>query len=299
MKTQKQLNFLQRAQYAGLVALGKFLAFLGFSAMKYFAKFLGLLMWLILKRRRNVAISNIKRTLHVNKEEAKKIAYKSFQHSALSFLEIVLVKSFSLNPLRTQVKIAEPELFEKLDKIDSSFIITTAHMGAWEFMAAIMGDIFRSSRECFVVTRQYPNPVVQKFIARNRESHGVTMLGHKMVAPAVLKALKKNGGVGFLVDHRALAHEAITLDFLGRQTAVNMGPALLALRGNALIIPSFIVRDKEGYVLHIQDFLDTRELTGTREENVKTIATFYTKAVEKIIRQYPEQWFWMHNRWKD
>ncbi len=299
MTHSNDLNFYQRVQYILLVSMGKFFAFLGFSFAKYFGNFIGFLLWHLLVRRRNIAISNIHRRLNYSKKDARKIAYASFKNSARSFIEITLVKSFSLNPIRTQLKITEPELFKKMKDLDSSYILATAHMGAWEFMSAVMADLHLGTRPLLIVARKYPNPAVQKFIAKNRESHGATMLGHKMIAPAVLKALKRKGGVGFLVDHRALPHEAIQLSFLGRQTAVNMGPALLALRGNAVVVPSFILRDKEGYVLHFQDFLDTRELEGTREEKIEIIAEFYTAAVEKVIRKYPEQWFWMHNRWKD
>jgi KDO2-lipid IV(A) lauroyltransferase len=88
------------------------------------------------------------------------------------------------------------------------------------------------------------------------------------------------------------------MPFLGEEAAVNAGPALLAVRGKALVWPVVLVREGKDYVFRLLKPLDTAELTGTREENIQTAARFYTDAIEEFIREHPEQWFWMHDRWK-
>ncbi len=299
MENNKELNFWQQLQYSALNSLRVFFSFLGFSFVKYTGNFLGFVMWILLKKRRRLASINVQRRLSKSRKDARKIAYNSFKHSARSFLEITLAKSFSFQPRRTKLRIAEPELLKNLLEYKDSIVIATAHQGAWELLAALLGDLDEPPRPRMIVVRQYPNPVVHKFIASCRESHGASMIGHKMVAAHVIRALKNKGVVAFLVDHRALAHEAIQIDFLSKETSVNMGPAILALRGGAIVLPVFLLREEDGYVLHIQPPLDTKSLEGTREEKVKKIAEFYTQAVEKVIIEYPEQWFWMHNRWKD
>ena len=77
-----------------------------------------------------------------------------------------------------------------------------------------------------------------------------------------------------------------------------MGPALLAVRAKALIWPVALMREGGNYVFHLQEPLDTTTLEGTRDEQVKTAAAFYTQAIENFVRECPEQWFWMHDRWK-
>jgi KDO2-lipid IV(A) lauroyltransferase len=103
----------------------------------------------------------------------------------------------------------------------------------------------------------------------------------------------------FLVDHNCSREEAVFLPFLGKTAAVNMGPALLALRSKALVLPVFLLRE-EGmqYRFQVGEALDTATLTGTREEKIRAIARFYTRAVEHMVHERPEQWFWMHKRWK-
>ncbi len=298
MQNNHQLNFLEKIQYYLLVGFSNTLNFLGFSFCKHLGNALGSLMWFLLPERRLLATKNMQEKLNLTPEKAKNLAYKAFRHNARSFIEITLVPSFSFHPTRTKLRIAEPELLEKYRNHKGSVVAATAHMGSWELMAALMGHMYEATRPRIIVVKQYPNKAVQKFICDSRERHGAEMVGNKMVAVHVLRALKKKGVVAFLVDHSALRHEALNVDFLGTPAAVNMGPALLAIRGDALVMPIFLVRDEEGYILHIQEALDTSTLSGTREEKVEYVTKFYTQAVEKIIKQYPEQWFWMHNRWK-
>ena len=104
--------------------------------------------------------------------------------------------------------------------------------------------------------------------------------------------------MAFLVDHNTSRDEAIFLPFLGEEAAVNRGPALIAVRSNALVCPIFLLRDKDKYVLCMEEPLDPLELQGTSEEKIEAVTRFYTAAVERIVRRAPEQWFWMHNRWK-
>ena len=124
------------------------------------------------------------------------------------------------------------------------------------------------------------------------------MVGHRRAAMDVIRALHKNGIVAFLVDHNSSRAESEFLPFLGEEAAVNMGPALLAVRGKALVWPLVLAREGKDYVFRLRKPLDTLELTGTREENVRTTVEFYTRAIEDFIVAEPEQWFWMHERWK-
>ncbi len=299
---QSPFTIWEEVQYFLLKSLGKSVSFLGFNFVKYVGRFFGFSVWHLVPKRRALAICNIQKSLDVSIEEATKIAKLSFEHNLRSFIEIALVPIFSFNATHTKFTIAEPELLEEMMTSTKPMVAATGHIGAWELLAGLTGEIYKG-RPRIIVVRQYPNRAVQQFITDSRESHGATMVSHKFLAQHVIRTLKKNGLAAFLVDHHAQAHEALQIPFFSRKANVNMGPALLALRAEALVFPIFIVRDgkdKNAYILHLQKPLDTSTLNGTtREEKVEQIALFYTQAIEKIIKQYPEQWFWMHNRWKD
>lgn len=272
------------------------LARLGFDGLGALGSGLGRLMWICLPWRRNLATGNIVRHLDMPGDKARDIARQSFRHTGRSFTEILLTDRFG--PDSPRLRFAHPELWKAMGDSTRPGVVATAHMGAWELLASLMGRIYAPPRPRMVVVRRYPDPAVQAFITARREAGGGTVIGHRAVAAAVLKALRQNGVVGFLVDHHALRSQALLLPFMGQDTAVNMGPALLAIRAGALIWPVFLLRDGRDYVVHQEAPLDTVALTGDREDKVRAAALFYTGAVERIVRAHPDQWFWMHNRWK-
>lgn len=286
----------QRVRLALLNGSAKSLALLGFKGLGAVGAGLGRLMWLALPGRRALATRNVNRHLGVPLEQAAAIAKASFGHTARSFVEILLTDKFGVNSPRFHLD--RPDLWQALRATQRPVVAATAHMGAWELLASLTGQLYEPPRPRMIVVRRYPDPAIQAFITRRREAGGATMIGHRTVASSVLRALRQNGIVGFLVDHNALRSEALFLPFLTETAAVNMGPALLAVRAEALIWPAFLLRDGNDYVFHMEEPLDTLTLTGTREEKVRSAALFYTGAVERVIRAYPEQWFWMHNRWK-
>lgn len=290
------MNLFHRLQLALLSFCGSLLSLFGFGGLSRLGNGLGRLMWHTLPSRRKLAVNNVARHLNLPEREARALARVSFRHNARSFVEILLTDRFGMESPR--LRIADPELFQKLLTCDRPIVAATAHLGAWELLASMLGELYAAPRPRVVVVRRYRNPAVQAFISSRREARGATMAGHRTVAATVLRALRKNGIVAFLVDHNAQRSEALFLPFLGEEAAVNMGPALLAVRAEALIWPVFLLREADGYVFRLQAPLDTATLTGNREEKVAAAAHFYTEAVGRAVRMAPEQWFWMHNRWK-
>ena len=279
-----------------LSATGAMLRPLGFRGSAILGNAVGSLIWHMVRSRRNLAVSSVKKHLCLEDTEASAIAYESFRQTGRSFLEILLTGKFGMDSPR--LRIAQPELMDKLYACQRPIVATTAHFGSWELLASMLGQLYAPPRPRMVVVRRYGDAAVQQFIAQCREATGATMVGHRKAAVPVIRALHKNGIVAFLVDHNTMAEEARFLPFLGETAAVNAGPALLALRAKALVWPVVLAREGDGYVFLQRPPLDTATLTGSIEENILTVASFYTQAVESFIREHPEQWFWMHDRWK-
>lgn len=296
MTAPPELTPCQRLRLGLLNRGASALARLDFGGLERLGSCLGRLIWTCLPWRRKLATDNVARHLDVPRDEARDIARQSFCHSGRSFTEILLTDRFGLDSPR--LRFAQPDLKRALSECARPIVATTAHIGAWELLASLLGQIYAPPRPRMVVVRRYPDPAVQAFITTRREASGATMIGHRTVAASVLKALRQNGIVAFLVDHHALRGESLFLPFLGEKAAVNMGPALLAVRAGALLWPIFLLRDGGDYVMSLEEPLDTAVLTGSREDKVRAAALFYTGAVERIVQAHPTQWFWMHNRWK-
>ncbi len=273
----------------------------GFTGTRHLGNALGVLMWLVLPGRRKMAVRNIIERLNVSPIEAEHIARASFKHTARSFLELFLVHRFEELLDENLFAAESEEALQGFTEYDGPQVAPTGHIGAWELEAGILGRMIKPGR-CSVVVRRQKNLRAYKHIKRWRESVGVRIFDHREAARKVLRVLcRERGLTAFLVDHNCSVKEAIFLPFLGKTAAVNVGPAVLAVRGNAVVWPGYIVRvgEKAERYLFCQDTpLRPEDYAGPHDEAIAKVAAYYTASVERIIRRYPEQWFWMHNRWK-
>lgn len=279
--------------------LERALARLGVNGLSRLGTFIGSLLWFLLPTRRRLATQAIEKHLQMPSEQAANIARQSFQHNLRSFAELFLVPNVNEKFITQRIQIMNSENWQALKNSPVPVVATTAHLGAWEILAGVSGTDLPSTRGRAIVVRTQRNAEVSNRIMALRGSTGATLIGHRNAAPQVLRLLKKeNAIVSFLVDHNCNRREAIFLPFLNEVAAVNVGPALLAVRSGAAIWPIFLLHDGENYKYYIEKPLYTAELEGSREEQIEQAAIYYTKAVEKYVRLFPEQWFWMHNRWK-
>jgi KDO2-lipid IV(A) lauroyltransferase len=271
----------------------------GFSGMEKGGRLLGNLMWKGLGKRREHTVRTVSDRLEVDRDTAVRIGRESFVHSARSFLEIFLTRSVDHRFMHSRLEQADPDMTRRFMSCERPIVGATGHLGAWELEVGLLNILFGTGRPKQVVVRLPRDRALGRLIMHLRTQPGVEIVPHRDAAPKALGCLRQNGVTAFLVDHNCRRNEALFLPFLGREAAVNMGPALLAVRSRAMVWPVFLTREPEGrYRSHVLSPLDTRELSGSTRDRVRKTAEFYTRAVETMVRRYPEQWFWMHNRWK-
>ncbi len=262
-------------------------------------KFLGYFMWATLSKRRKISIGHIKYHLGVDDEEAIKIAKNSFIHSGVSFIELLMKRKVDFRFMKEHVKILNMDIVHRMVNIKRPIVSVTAHIGSWELLGGLLALVFRN-KPAQIVVRHPKNEAFKEFLIRFRSAFNVKIVSNKESAPIILSCLKKKGIVAFLVDQNCGRRWATFLKFFNDWAAVNMGPALVAVRSKALVWPVFLLKDRNNlsYIVETADPLDTAELNGNVKDKVRQVASFYTKEVEKIVKKYPDQWFWMHRRWK-
>ncbi|MCQ2444735.1 MAG: lysophospholipid acyltransferase family protein, partial [Mailhella sp.] len=275
-----------RLIFALLSGIRAFLRAFGYAGSRRIGSAIGDIIWHLVPSRRRLAVRSIASHLGIPEGEARAVAKASFRHTGRSFLEIVLTDRFGLES--PSLRFDPPDLLERFRACERPIVAATAHFGAWELLASLLGQVYESPRPRMVVVRKYPNEGVHAFIASCREARGATMVGHRQAVREVIKALHANGIVAFLVDHNTKREEAAFIPFLGETAAVNRGPALLAVRGGAEIWPVVLIREGNDYVFTLGDTLDTAALEGTRDEKIEQAARFYTAEIEKFIRRRPE-----------
>lgn len=198
---------------------------------------------------------------------------------------------------KTAHMITEIEGKEYLDEAggaEKSWIGLSAHIGNWEAMAA---HFVTRGYNLMVVAKGIHNPYIDKWIARVRKSRDYKVTFTKSDVRKILRHLKKGGFAAFLVDQDA-RHTGIVADFFNKPAATHTGPAVLALRLNLPIVPIFDVRlrPEQHKMVVMSPIYPPEDLP--RKEAIRWITKEHLRAVEQIVKRYPEQYFWLHKRWK-
>jgi Kdo2-lipid IVA lauroyltransferase/acyltransferase len=175
-------------------------------------------------------------------------------------------------------------------------ILFTGHVGAWELSS--FGLSLFGHPLSFLV-RRIDNPKIEAMIDRLRSGSGNRTIDKRSAAREMLAILRDGGTLGILVDLNTLDREAIFVDFFGIPAATTFIVAKLALRTGAAVLPVFAPWDDDSkhFRLKIGAPLPI-ERTGDEAEDVRRLTQQYTRVVEDYVRRYPDQWLWIHRRWK-
>lgn len=175
-------------------------------------------------------------------------------------------------------------------------ILLTGHIGAWE-LSVFAHSIY--GHPMSFLARRVDNPLVERLAEANRARFGNHSIDKKGGVRDVLKTLKAGGVVGILADLNSAREEGVFVDFFGHQACTTAGVATLALRTGAVVLPGYISWDEAKQIHHLcfEPLLETIH-TGNPKDDVVTNTAHYTKVLEAIIRRHPEQWLWIHRRWK-
>jgi KDO2-lipid IV(A) lauroyltransferase len=176
---------------------------------------------------------------------------------------------------------------------DRPALIVTAHFGNWELAGYVLGAVgFRT----FAIARVLDNPHLERFLKGFRQATGQTVIAKKDDFDRLTVALRAGGKVATLADQDA-GPRGVFVDFFGRPASAHKAVALMALEFDARMLVVGVPRTRDGYRVVCEEVIDPREFAG-RPDAVKAITQRYHAALERVIRRHPEQYFWLHRRWK-
>lgn len=271
---------------------------LTYTIMAFFANVL----YLTLKSRRELAIENLTLAFHEkSKEEIIALAKDNFLSISKTIAEILLIisKKKKIESFLEDEKTSYEEYIAgtKDKKDDQGIVFIAAHFGNWEIMA----NYFASKGfPMTVVGRRGNNEIIEdKITTPFREFYGNTNVHKSEAMSAMVKTLRKGGRIGIMIDQKAGTSGAKTT-FFGRECTTTTSIATMKLKYDPLIIPGFSIRDKNGKIKFIilEPVEYKAEEKESKEEKIVAMTQRYNDIFEKVVREYPEQWFWMHNRWK-
>ena len=244
--------------------------------------------------RRDLVDANLHRAFPELDDAAReRIARESYRHIGREALSIVALGAAGADEIRARTRVVGWERLKEAVDRGRGVVMATAHMGNWELGGASMA--VRGIPTDAVVQRQR-NPLVDREIAAVREALGVHQIDRRRAPKQVLRSLRAGRLIGFVADQNAGRH-GVFVPFFGTPASTHRGAALFAIRAEAPLFFGVAVRQPDGtYVCHAHPIDEDRG--GTLDEAVTRLTAAFTRRLEDEIRAAPEQYFWLHNRWK-
>jgi KDO2-lipid IV(A) lauroyltransferase len=285
-----------RLEYIVFILFSSFFSLLGLSLSRKFSTVLALFFFYLVPIRKKVVIRNLQNAFPEKKISAiKKLAFKTYKSFALSLVEIMYLPYIKKQILIDAVECANPELIVKKYNEGKGVILLSSHFGNWEFIAISVA--MQIGIPFSVIVKPLRNPYVFEWMNRARTKFGNEIVPLGISIRKTYQTLKEKKIVAMVADQRG-PHEGVRVIFFGRKVAVYTGPAALALKTGSPIICGIPVR-QQNYKYHtVLVEIPVSDLPENDEDKIVEISQRYTSYLEKIIRENPEQWLWMHNMWK-
>ncbi|ETX08697.1 MAG: hypothetical protein ETSY2_03915 [Candidatus Entotheonella gemina] len=260
---------------------------------------LGDLVYAGLASRRRVTLDNLALALGdwQSPRERQVMAREVFRNLGRHVVDFAHLRH--INAARFQQMCMDWEEAARLDAMAArghGLLVISAHLGSWELLPAV-ALLLRTPVN--VIVRPPDNLTVQRLSEVYRQRCGYRTIGSRQQAlREALRALHRREVVGVLMDQSSVREEAVEVAFLGIKTFTPMGPALLALRAKCPVVGMFLVGEAPGRhrVVVTEEIPIAR--TGDMRRDLEENSRRFNEVIETQIRQHPEQWFWLHRRWK-
>ena len=285
-----------RAASVGLLAffpVGWLLAYLPADLGLAVGRRLGDALWWLLPRRRALALANLRRSFGAERTEAdlKGLGRRSFQHLGMNLVEICRYFLRPTDVMLSRVRVQGREHLQAAAARGRGVLVLTAHYGNWELLAAAHA---LSGLPLSIVTRPLDHPALDDLAGRFRRRSGAELIVKRQAVREVLSALRRQRMVGILLDQNATRAEGVFVPFFGAPASTSKGLALLALRTGAPVVPVFLRREPDGG--HCMDV--GPPVPPPPDGLVTTYTATFNPVIEAAIRRAPEQWLWIHDRWR-
>ena len=257
---------------------------------------LGDLAYALSRRYRGQAIENLNMAYgeEWTKDQVKRVARQTFRNFARAAIEFFVVQDMSDQELRRVIPLRGKEHLDAALAKGNGAIFVTGHLGNWELLAR---GLVMAGYKINVIARDSDDPAMTGLFNTIRQSGGYTVLSRDDAIGPALRCLRKNEVLGILPDQNTLG-PCVFAEFFGRPAATATGPAVFSIRTGAPILTGFAARKENGNYEGIIYPAISFHPTGDRDSDVRTLVQAYTTAIENEIRKYPDQWLWLHGRWR-
>jgi len=261
------------------------------------ANAMGHIWFLVDKRHQNVAIKNLTHVFGHEKDqiEIRSLARQVFNNLVLILFEIGWSMRLRKKDFFKTFRIYGLHHLEAAHKKGSGVLILTGHMGNWELISMVTGMLGYSMSAIY---RPFDFKPLDQFFIDLRGRYGTKLYPRAHAMRKILRSLKDRELIGILLDQNAHYDAGVFVNFFNRPACTNKGLALLALGKKIPVLPVFLIREEQKFRVEIGPEIPVIK-TGNKEKDIEANTREYNKVLESIILKYPDQWFWVHRRWKN
>lgn len=255
------------------------------------------LLYLLHGKLRRVGMRNLELAFpEMSTRDRRRLVRKVFTSLGRQFAEVCLFPRYTAKNVSDAVIYDGFENFDRASQRGKGVLFLTGHLGGWE-LSAFAHSLY--GHPLYFVMRQLDNPHLDALVRRYRTMHGNTPILKDDPARELLRAMKQGSTVGILIDTNMTPPEGIFVNFFGIPACTASGLARIALRTDAAVVPGFTLWDPvlRKYRLRFDPAVQLVR-TGNNEEDIQANTQLFTKVIEDFVRRFPDQWLWVHRRWK-
>lgn len=225
---------------------------------------------------------------------AKRLVRRCFQNMGKNLIEFMQFPRMSRESIHRFVALEGKEHIDRALGCGNGAIILTAHFGNWELLAA---SLVANGYPLTAIARQLRSKRLDALVRAYREEAGYASVDRDQAVRSALRCLRQNELLGILADVDTKI-DGVFVNFFGRLAYTPYSPIAFALKTGAAILPTFIIREPDNSHRVVVEPPLGLQLSGNRERDFVVNTQKFTKVIESYVRRYPEQWIWMHERWK-
>ncbi|MDP8262275.1 MAG: lysophospholipid acyltransferase family protein [Candidatus Ancaeobacter aquaticus] len=231
-------------------------------------------------------------------KEIRTIARHVFVNLAKNLVDWILIERMSKEKFGSLISIEGREKIERVLARGKGVVAITAHIGNWEYLALYFAQFIQHAG-VDIVAREIYYKKYDDLIVGLRKNNKVETIYTTDSPKNILRALKNNRVVGMLPDQNVRHLNGVSIDFFGRKSHTLVGPVALARASGAGVVPAFLIRQKDNkYTIYIEDEIDL-VCTDDKKNDIRENTIKWNSIFEEYILKYPDQWVWMHDRWKN
>jgi KDO2-lipid IV(A) lauroyltransferase len=267
------------------------------SIVHFLGNLLGILIYYIDFSHRRIVKRNLKFAYpEWSDDEVSRVSRRIFRNVGVTVFEILRMAFYSKEDFLRNIRVRGEEHLKNAVSGGKGVIIISAHLGNWEAASLFAPCYF--GNHVTVVARNIESGFVNRWMLRFRSRFGNSVIDKEGALPEMMNTLRNGKILALMIDQGTKRSEGVELLFFGKKVTVTPAAAMLALRCKSPVLPVFCVREEDNKLTIIIEppvqIVRTDDLRDDLRSNTQTM----TDIIERAVRKYPDQWLWLHKRWK-